>query len=172
MACGWLISCALQYQEISCSLTHANAQQSWPEMSGTCRGRCDHCQHLNVDAKTEAEDHGPLCTDRGGHGSAGRHVPPAPRAKGTGQSRKAWLTFALWFWEISVNSAKLKDGTKTSTRRTTTSNNTTKKMKAMEREKKNINDREVKISPHRVSTDRSFDCKSGRADNGGDPACG
>ena len=32
------------------------------QMSGGCRGRCDHCQHVNTDAKTEAEDHaGKLC---------------------------------------------------------------------------------------------------------------
>ena len=51
VALGWLVSCALEYLEISCSLTHANAQASWSEMSGTCRGRCPHCQHINVDAK-------------------------------------------------------------------------------------------------------------------------
>ena len=62
VALGWLVSCALEYLEISCSLTHANAQVSWGEMSGNCRGRCDHCQHINADAKTEAEDHaGKLC---------------------------------------------------------------------------------------------------------------
>eukprot|EP00435_Cladocopium_sp_Y103_P070666 s374_g35.t1 len=31
-------------------------------MSGQCRGRCEHCQHTNRDAQTEAEDHaGRLC---------------------------------------------------------------------------------------------------------------
>ena len=31
-------------------------------MTGGCRGRCNHCQHVNTDAKTEAEDHaGRLC---------------------------------------------------------------------------------------------------------------
>ena len=62
VALGWLVSCALEFLKISCSLTHANARTSWAQMSGGCRGRCDHCQHVNTDAKTEAEDHaGKLC---------------------------------------------------------------------------------------------------------------
>ena len=62
MALGWLISCALEFLQVSCSLTHANARTTWAQMSGGCRGRCDHCQHVNADAKTEAEDHaGKLC---------------------------------------------------------------------------------------------------------------
>ena len=62
VALGWLISCALELLKISCSLTHANARTSWAQMSCGCRGRCDHCQHVNADAKTEAQDHaGKLC---------------------------------------------------------------------------------------------------------------
>ena len=62
VALGWLVSSALEFLKISCSLTHANARASWAQMSGGCRGRCDHCQHVNMDAKTEAEDHaGRLC---------------------------------------------------------------------------------------------------------------
>ena len=61
VALGWLVSSALEFLKISCSLTHANARASWSQMSGGCRGRCD-CQHVNMDAKTEAEDHaGRLC---------------------------------------------------------------------------------------------------------------
>ena len=62
VALGWLVSSCLEFLQISCSLTHANARTSWAQMSGGCRGRCDHCQHINTDAKTEAEDHaGRLC---------------------------------------------------------------------------------------------------------------
>ncbi|CAL1129119.1 unnamed protein product [Cladocopium goreaui] len=62
VALGWLVSCALEFLQVSCSLTHANARTSWQQMSGGCRGRCEHCQHENADAKTEAEDHaGKLC---------------------------------------------------------------------------------------------------------------
>ena len=62
VALGWLVSSALEFLQVSCSLTHANARTSWQQMSGGCRGRCEHCQHENTDAKTEAEDHaGKLC---------------------------------------------------------------------------------------------------------------
>ena len=58
---GWFHA-PWEFLKISCSLTHANARTSWAQMSGGCRGRCDHCQHVNTDAKTEAEDHaGKLC---------------------------------------------------------------------------------------------------------------
>ena len=61
VALGWLVSSALELQ-LNCSLTHASARTSWAQMTGGCRGRCDHCQHANADAKTEAEDHaGKLC---------------------------------------------------------------------------------------------------------------
>ena len=62
VALSWLISCALELLKDSCSLTHTNARTSWAQMSGGCKGRCDHCHHVSMDAKTEAEDRaGKLC---------------------------------------------------------------------------------------------------------------
>ena len=62
VALGRLISCALEFLKDSCSLTHTNARTSWAQMSGGCKGRCDHCHHVSMDAKTEAEDRaGKLC---------------------------------------------------------------------------------------------------------------
>ena len=170
VALGWLVSSCLEFLQISCSLTHANARTSWAQMSGGCRGRCDHCQHINTDAKTEAEDHAgrlcdlarcemnerdmslldEVCEVRGiGLAPVPKAAPtaPAPRAPKTRASPPVPPEPGILNRICSTTCPCNKTSTEDTTKKITSD------------EKDTLTTEEIEISAQRRTTDRGLDCK-------------